>query len=721
MHQWITCFTHLLFQSNKRAESRLKIELFQAIPSLTHRNRIKHRFKFDIFETFKRAYFLPHTGEKMGKKKTSKSNPPCVLKKELAARIDIPAVHQVSLEHLLDSNPVPTFVINANHVITHWNKACELIIGTPSHQMIGTRDQWKGFYEKARPVLADIIVDGLSDELLNKFYAGKFRPSKTIPSAFEAEDYFPNFPGGGRWLFFTATPLHDEQGTIVGAIETLQDITERKQAEQAAEAANQAKSQFLATMSHEIRTPMNGILGMAQILLNDSVSPENRREYVNAILHSGQVLLNLLNDILDLSKVEAGRLEIRNGFFSPAALINRSAHLFSIAAQAKKLTLKSQTNLLLNESFLGDEPRLEQMLGNLVNNAVKFTEHGEIVVSVNATTADTEQPPGSEAVVLEFSVQDSGPGIPSEKMDALFVPFSQLDNSATRHHGGTGLGLSIVRKLALLMGGEAGVDTDPGKGSRFWFRIPSTRGKSADLTPPAIDALSGKDKPFEGRILVAEDDPIHRTLLQSMLQDLGLSVSLAEDGQQACQAVIESPNFDLILMDLSMPAQDGISATQEIQSRRRHLGLPKLPVIAITASVFEEDRSRCEAVGISEFVTKPFEKAALVKIIEKYITRQNHLAITANDQAKQSPVTLATFDTAVIQTHIGQLMPLLQLRKFDAFNQLKQLKAVTAESPFANAVETINHALKRMDFDQALTLLADLDHEVARPTESTNP
>jgi PAS domain S-box-containing protein len=756
--------------------------------------------------------------------------------------IDLPPILKVSLEQLLDSNPVPTFVLNAEHVITHWNHACELIIGTPAFEMVGTQNQWKAFYPEQRPVLADLIIEDKGHELVARYYGGKYRYSKIVPNAIEAEDYFPNFPGGGRWLFFTATPLRDDNGTIVGAIETLQDITERKIAEQdlaqvkihmqeretllqsaidtigeafvvydtddrlafcneeyrhiyatsapvikvgntfeqiirygaergqykeavgridewvaerlvhhqsgeseliqrldngrwlkirerktalghivgfrvdvtefyhakeIAETANQAKSKFLAAMSHEIRTPMNGILGMAQILLNSSLTEEDRQEYVHTILRSGQVLLTLLNDILDLSKVEAGKLEILTTPFSPTDLLGRAVQLFSLPAQNKNIKLAWKSSLAANAYYIGDTIRLHQMLSNLISNAVKFTANGKILVTVE------ECPSPGKTRYLEFSVIDTGTGISPEKLHELFRPFSQIDNSTTRQQGGSGLGLSIVKKLARIMGGDAGVESELGKGSRFWFRVEASLSDTPPTEAEANDAKQATSTLFSGHILLVEDHEVHRMVLASLLNKLGITITIAEDGIQAVRAITSGQHFDLILMDIAMPRLDGIDAAGQIRHWQETRGQKPTPMIAITASAYEEDRQKCELTGINDFITKPIDQAVLIKHLEKHLPFERTHLHTAPGMATAA-MAETPLDMAMLETLIAELAPLLRDRKFDAFGRLKVLKSAVARTPLEANVESIAKALKAMNFDQALSDLNALASTLSR-------
>jgi len=408
----------------------------------------------------------------------------------------------------------------------------------------------------------------------------------------------------------------DDDGKPLRVVGAFADITARKNDQQALERAladanqaTRAKSEFLATMSHEIRTPMNGILGMAQLLMLDEVSPEERREWASTILNSGQTLLTLLNDILDFSKVEAGRLELMPAPFSPCQMARETLAIFDEQALAKGIRIILDCSLE-SRQYVGDALRLRQMLSNYVSNAIKFTDQGEILIQVS------EVAPG----VLEFSVKDSGIGISAEKQGLLFTPFTQIDGSSTRRFGGTGLGLSIVRQLALLMGGSIGLESHASNGSRFWFRVVLKALAETPSVESSSTAGPEESRFLSGKLLVAEDNPINRKVISGLLGKLGLELKTVEDGQQALH-ILGSEVFDLVLMDIQMPNMDGISATHEIRARNIPGRQGHLPIVALTAGVFDEDRQRCLDAGMDDFISKPVDFKELKLTLSKWLQR----------------------------------------------------------------------------------------------------
>ncbi|OHC63056.1 MAG: hypothetical protein A2045_09215 [Rhodocyclales bacterium GWA2_65_20] len=417
-------------------------------------------------------------------------------------------------------------------------------------------------------------------------------------------------------------------GKVTRSLAVIQDVTARKRAEDslrqamlAADAANRAKSAFLAAMSHEIRTPMNGILGMAQLLLLPELTEEERNEYARTILNSGQTLLTLLNDILDLSKVEAGKLELARAAFDPRQVVEETGTLFAELVHAKGLTLEVAWHGPARQRYWADPIRLRQMLSNLISNAIKFTAQGFVRLEACEIKRNEKE------ALLEFAVADSGIGIPPDKQALLFKPFSQVDDSTTRAYGGTGLGLSIIRSLATLMAGEVGVASEAGKGSRFWFRIradlllegqDSRQGERGAATGQANDMAPG----LAGCVLVVEDNPTNRAVIEALLKKLGIAAESMKNGAEAVDAIANGLRPDLVLMDVQMPVMDGFRATELIRRRENETRQPHLPIIALTASAYEEDRQNCMAAGMDDFLAKPVDMNDLASVLAKWMGRK---------------------------------------------------------------------------------------------------
>ena len=427
-------------------------------------------------------------------------------------------------------------------------------------------------------------------------------------------------PGGGFVTVYTDVTVQREESRRL--------IEAREHAESAA----RAKSEFLATMSHEVRTPMNGVLGIAELLLDTQLSVD-QRDYVETILRSGQALLEILNDILDLSKIEAGKLDLESIAYDPVQALNDVIALSGPRASAKGLVLDAQVAPDVPRDVIGDPGRLRQVLSNLIGNSLKFTDAGSVRVETSVVSADGDD------VVLGFTVTDTGIGMTPEQQTKLFRPFTQADTSTTRRFGGTGLGLAICLRLVEMMGGKFEVRSEPGQGSCFSFTLRCKRAAAGASRADLDDNLM--QRKFSGRVLVVEDNVVNRKVARATLKGFGLEVLEAENGSLALEVLAAEP-VDLVFMDMHMPVMDGVEATWRIRIAEAEGELPgRRPIVAMTANVLKEAVDTCLEAGMDGFLPKPFARRQMIEVLTRWLGASGS-AGTAAASARALPVNEGT-------------------------------------------------------------------------------
>ena len=478
-------------------------------------------------------------------------------------------------------------------------------------QIVGITN--KDIIEKHFNSIVEWTGDSLevAEKSLAEYFAGKREQDLLIMSFIDPID------GKERVIKISSHSVKDELNNIRWFDGIVEDITkdeqlknDLKKAQIESEKANKSKSEFLANMSHEIRTPMNGILGFVEHLAQGEKDTERLKKF-NVIKNSGESLLHIINDILDFSKIESGKIDIESHPFEMNKLSDNANAIFGILAKEKNIHLKYEIDKEVPKCIMTDEVRLKQVIFNLLSNAIKFTsENGNVELSIQYN---------SEKNRILFSVSDNGIGIAKENQDKIFDAFSQEDSTTTRRFGGTGLGLSISSKLVSMMGGELKLESEVGKGSRFYFELSIGECNEDDIKKDEDEALLSNEKiKLSGHILVVEDNKVNQILMGMILDEINITYDIANDGIEAI-SMYQKNKYSLILMDENMPNMNGIEATKQIRAQEKQNDLKQIPIIAVTANAMSEDKQRFLDASMDDYISKPYTRSDIKKVLEKFL------------------------------------------------------------------------------------------------------
>ncbi|HNX91602.1 MAG TPA: PAS domain S-box protein, partial [Candidatus Omnitrophota bacterium] len=519
------------------------------------------------------------------------------------------------LRDIINFLPDATFVIDLEGKVIAWNRAMEKMVGVKEKEVLGKGNYEYSlpFYNERRPILIDLVFENI--DVVKK----KYSFVKNDGSALYGESFSPAMDGGvGAYVWGKAQPLYDSSGKIVGAIESVRDVTHIKKAEEeliraknAAELANKAKGEFLANMSHEVRTPLHGIIGFSEIILS-ATSMETAKASAHTILEQSQHLLGLVNALLDNVRLAAGRLVLDQKPFSLVKMLDLIKNMAEVSTYKKGLALEVKIDQNVPNNIIGDELRIRQVIYNIVGNAIKFTDKGRITIHVTGKKLNDKKS------YVTFMIKDTGIGIPKEKRSVVFEKFGQIDTSNARKYGGAGLGVSISRQIVDLMGGEIYFeDNTDGPGTTFYINIPFISGiGNEDLMAHAQPRK--QSKPFTGKrnILLVEDYPINQIIAKEHLTQAGYDVLIAQDGASALE-ICRKQKIDLILMDIQLPDKDGFEVTREI--RKSEMSCSNVPILAMTASADAESHEQCMRAGMNDVITKPIFRDKFIGVVDQWM------------------------------------------------------------------------------------------------------
>jgi PAS domain S-box-containing protein len=596
---------------------------------------------------------------------------------------------------LIESNIDALMTTDPSGIITDVNKQMEALTGCTRDELIGA--PFKSYFTDPERAEAGI---------------------KLVLSEKKVTDYELTAcarDGKQTVVSYNATTFYDRDRTLQGVFAAARDVTERKrveaelqQAKAMAETASQTKSAFLAGMSHEIRTPLNAIIGMADLLKETPLTPD-QRAYAEVFQEAGNSLLLLINDILDLSKMEADQLVLEEADFDLAEILKNAMSLMNLRAHEKSLSLVHNLAPDVPTFLTGDVMRLRQILLNLIGNAIKFTERGEVALRVEL------EPGESEPGLLRFSVSDTGIGIPPDKLDAIFKSFTQVDSSTSRKYGGTGLGLTISKRLVELMGGRIWVESVPDQGTTFYFTVrlrvrTGTPMPAREVrTQPAPRVIAGSGR--EIYVLVADDSIHNRMLLQAYLRSAQYLVDIVENGAEAVERV-QAGHYDVVLMDMQMPVMDGYTATRAIRQWEQSHNRGPLPIIALTAYALSGDRNKCLEAGCTDYLAKPIKKEALFAVIAEHV----------QDATRSAEPERGAAESAVTVRADPEIADLIQAFMHAMKNRTDTLAQALHARDY-QAIRTLGHQMNgeggTFGFDAVSTFGAKLEQAALREDDQT--